>query len=800
MKTSFKYILSALLVAGSLVACSPDEIQGLNESGVPQAASYEGMIDIAVDQSINQVTFSLNGAKGVYPIWNIDTGKKVERSTVNGYKRIFTTSGDYTVNVQIGGRDGISDGVITKTFHIDNTIMDFSKYTTMLSKAPWYIDNTAGGHLACGPSADDPISWWSAQPDDKAGTGLYDNFLEFTADYKYTYNPGTAGTMYVNYGTTALNTTGETADFSMPVEAMTTSYSFDVDGDDLYLVFPAKTYFPYIANDDVWNTPRYRVVSMTTKSMTLVSEGPGIAWQYILTTSHETVFAGFDYNSSDNLWKQANPSFNMIYYAPGWAQIDNFPYEFDANSIKVTLPSATTDQWQAQFSLHTALDNNIVPAGQNYDFSCVINSTKDHPGITVKLVQTGAGNDGNFICADRVAVNAMEDYVYYFYDVPGIDLAGLTYDLFLDFGGNAENTEVTIKNFCFIEHSKNTIVPPSDDGGDEPGQDEVDWSGTNLLEGMPVDLQYWYAPGWAQIADPECEVNGTAYTWTLPAATTDQWMAQAGFHNTGITLSKDLTYDFRCKIVSNTDHPGITIKITQEDNDNLFITADRHAVTAYEETWITLANLPMVLSGEGELADITNMKIVLDFGGNADNAVITISDMHLQEHQGPKTINWDLTGEKNLWLKGTHETLSFYYAPGWAQIADPETTVDGNSYTIALPEATTDQWQAQWHISTELGKADISAEKRYNIRFTLYATQDQPGVTVKFTENGNDDNFLTADRHACVAYEEKVVELTDLTLPKGDITNETFKMVFDFAGNPAGSEVTIKDIIIQEAE
>ena len=117
-----------------------------------------------------------------------------------------------------------------------------------------------------------------------------------------------------------------------------------------------------------------------------------------------------------------------------------------------------------------------------------------------------------------------------------------------------------------------------------------------------------------------------------------------------------------------------------------------------------------------------------------------------------------------------------------------------------LPEATTEQWQAQWHISTELGKADISADKKYNIRFTLFANQDQPGVTVKFTELGEDANYLTADRHACAAYEETVVELTDLTLPMGDITHDTFKMVFDFAGNPAGSEVTIKDIIIQEAE
>lgn len=798
MKTLFTKISLALLATGIFAACSPDEIEGLNEKGVPQATDFENLVDIQVDQSINQVTFTLKEAKGVYPVWDIDTGKKVERSTVNGYQRIFASSGDYTVTLKVGNRDGISDGVVTRTFHIDNTIMDFSKYTTMLSKAPWYIDNKTPGHLACGENVGNPTGWWSAQPDDKAGTGLYDNSLEFTDQYQYTFNPGKNGTMYVNYGTTALNTTGETADFSLPVEAMTTTYAFEVDGDDLFLTFPAKTYFPYIANDAIWENPRYLVVNMTTKTMTLVSEGPGIAWQYILTTTHETQFEGFDHNSPDNLWKQANPTFNKIYYAPGWAPIADFPYEFDDNSVKVTLPEATSDQWQAQFSLHTDLDNTIVPAGQNYDFSCVITSTHDHPGITVKLVQTGDGNDGNFICADRVAVSAMEDYIYYFYDVPGIDLAGMKYDLFLDFGGNAAGTEVTVKNFCFIEHSKNTIVPPASEPEEPQGQ--VDWSGANILEGMPVELQYYYAPGWAKIDDPECAIDGTSYTWTLPAATTDQWQAQAGFHNTGITLSKDVTYDFRCKIVSSTDHPGITVKLTQEDNDNLFITADRHAVTAYEETWIELTNLPMTVSDDKEMTDITNLKIVLDFGGNAENSVITVSDMHLQEHKGPKTIDWDLTGERNLWLKGAHETISFYYAPGWAPIADPEATIEGNSYTIVLPEATTEQWQAQWHISTELGKADISADKKYNMRFTIVANQDQPGVTVKFTELGEDANYLTADRHAVAAYEETTVELTDLTLPMGDITHEGFKMVFDFAGNPAGSEVTIKDIIIQEAE
>ena len=175
--------------------------------------------------------------------------------------------------------------------------------------------------------------------------------------------------------------------------------------------------------------------------------------------------------------------------------------------------------------------------------------------------------------------------------------------------------------------------------------------------------------------------------------------------------------------------------------------------------------------------------------------------MHLQEHKGPKTINWDLTGEKNLWLKGSHATASFYYAPGWAQIADPEAEIDGNSYTINLPEATTDQCQAQWHITTELTDQDIVAGKAYDIRFTIIANEEQPGITFKLTEDGNDDNFLTADRHAYTTPdEEQIVEIPGVSLAKGENTKPGFKLALDFAGNPAGSVVTIKDIIIQEAE
>lgn len=809
MKNTFKYLLGTLALAGTMVACSPEEFDHMSEDGIIDAVGFGQQIDVQVDQTTNQVTFTLNGAKEIYPVWEIDLGKgKTEVSTVNGFKRIFTLSGDYTVRCHIGNKNGISTSYVDYKFHLNNSIVDFSKYTTMLSKAPWYIDNTAKGHLGCGEPGSEGTNWWSANPDEKAAFGVYDNALTFTADMKYTFDPGAAGTLYANWGVTSNDWQAtywsgvENEDFNVPVELQNSTYNFEVDGDDLYLTFPKGTYFPYIANDDIWNTPRYKVINMTTKQMTLRIDNGGIAWQFILTTQHEVkeVFNGFDVNSEDNLWKQAEPSFKEIYYAPGWSPIDPFENSLENGVITLKLPAATSDQWQAQYKIFTKLNSSNVIPGTKYDFSAKITSNTDLPKVTFKL--TSPTDDPSLVNnqGEPASIKAFEETVIYFTECEAPSFDG-DYQFVFDFGGNPENTEIVISDIVVIDHSKNKISAPS---GDEPGKDDptkpvVDWTGENLLAGMPVEISQYYAPGWAQIADAEYTAENGTYTINYPSATTDQWQTQFTFNNTGIALDPEKTYDFRCKITSSTDHPGVTVKITQQDDDNTFITEGRHPLAAFEETWIELSDLKFVVNGEGK-GVINNLKMPFDFGGIAAGTEIVISDMHLQEHKGPKTIAWDLTGEKNLWLKGEHETISFYYAPGWAQIADPETEVDGNSYTIVLPEATSDQWQAQWHLGTILGSADIKADKKYDIRFTLYSDQDQPGVTFKFTENGNDENFLTADRHACAAYEETIVEIPGCSLSKGDITNPTFKVALDFAGNPAGSTVTIKDIIIQEAE
>ena len=93
---------------------------------------------------------------------------------------------------------------------------------------------------------------------------------------------------------------------------------------------------------------------------------------------------------------------------------------------------------------------------------------------------------------------------------------------------------------------------------------------------MPIKITQYYAPGWAQIADAEYTAENGVYTISYPSAAPDQWQAQFTFNETGISLDPEKSYDFRVKIVSNNDHPGVTVKLTQQDNDDIFLSADRH--------------------------------------------------------------------------------------------------------------------------------------------------------------------------------------------------------------------------------
>ena len=157
---------------------------------------------------------------------------------------------------------------------------------------------------------------------------------------------------------------------------------------------------------------------------------------------------------------------------------------------------------------------------------------------------------------------------------------------------------------------------------------------------------------------------------------------------------------------------------------------------------------------------------------------------------GDTTI-YDPTAPENMWLSMTVNSMFYYYAPGWAQIADPELVQNGNDYTVTLPEATSDRWQAQMAFKTTMSS---SADKRYDFYLVMTSTEDHPGVTVKLVKEGDDDTFYFGDRHPLKAYEEFVYKVPDMA----GIDMASINLFLDFGGNVAGTEINIKDILFQE--
>lgn len=636
MKKIFKSILGAgvaVVGLGVLSACTAEKFDVLDPNGVPDAANID--VTVTVDPETNEYCLTLNNAQGCYPVWNIHlSDTKTEISTQNGKRGIITTKGEYPVEVRVGNRNGVSTGSKTVNIVIDHTMVDFGPYIQRLTAGDtktWMIARDEAGHLGCGESGTDGLGWWSAQPNDKAAWGVYDNRMIFgkteAADGgAYTYDPGASGTIYVNTGITDLppysaSNTNDGNDYCAPAEKQETTFSLVSENDKLYLVLPQGTLMGYLPNVEAYNAPKFEIQSISASMVDLVIDNGAIAWHYKLGLEGEAPFMGFKYDSEFNLWKNATVEPVAGYYAPGWAQIADAEVTIDGDSYIVDLPQATTDQWQAQVPLLTDI---ALSADKHYDFSCIITTTADHPGITVKF--TDATSDDNFLFVERPAVKAGEEYVLWMSDLPGIDAAQMK--MFFDFGGNAENSKVTISKIVIKDHANDdgTVLPVIPDEPDVP-EAPVTWcdpsSELNLWNAAQSTMEFYYAPGWNQIADPGFTINGSTYEIELPEATFETWQAQVKYH-TLMGTSADKNYDFRITFESSTDHGNICVKLTQDGDDGNFYMEQKVGVTAYEEQTFKWVNMP------GK--DIEKLMLVLDFGGNAADTKVTVKDIIFQEH------------------------------------------------------------------------------------------------------------------------------------------------------------------------
>ncbi len=144
----------------------------------------------------------------------------------------------------------------------------------------WRIAAGEPGHMGCGPTAESPAEWWSAAPNDKQAFGVYDDRITFTEDGKFIYDPGEDGLTYVNVGT-SFNPDPDTVKEDFDIENVRQETTYAIDDEYTRLTLPAKTFMPYVPNDEMFNNPTFIVRELTTNRMVLVAATEGIAWQMI---------------------------------------------------------------------------------------------------------------------------------------------------------------------------------------------------------------------------------------------------------------------------------------------------------------------------------------------------------------------------------------------------------------------------------------------------------------------------------------------------------------------------------------
>ena len=335
----------------------------------------------------------------------------------------------------------------------------------------------------------------------------------------------------------------------------------------------------------------------------------------------------------------------------------------------------------------------------------------------------------------------------------------------------------------------------------------------NLWKGVTPDATFYFAPNWSpdRTADMQATYNdkGNDYTITVPDAAFDRWQAQMHLHTTGVEISAANHYDFSCIFVADADIDGVTVKVTNEADNEAIIDVDNISLKAGKEYVFWKSDI------EGK--DLSPVKIVFDFGHASGATTINVSNIVLKDHanndgtivseggegggEDKPTMDWNYESGANLWKAVDDGTLfdafGYWFADdSWTALGtQPEATQNGDTYEITIPEGIGgSQWQGQFHIDTKL---TASADKAYNFYFVMETDNDCPGVTVKLTDAG-DSNFFCEGRHDVKADEPFIFKLEGATLKEGKDA-EAIRLFFDFGGSPAGTHVKISKIYFEEA-
>ena len=155
---------------------------------------------------------------------------------------------------------------------------------------------------------------------------------------------------------------------------------------------------------------------------------------------------------------------------------------------------------------------------------------------------------------------------------------------------------------------------------------------------------------------------------------------------------------------------------------------------------------------------------------------------------------FDANSDFNMW-KGITPNATFHFQPGWADVRTPEmesTFVNGdNDYTVTVPDACSDRWQAQMHLHTDLV---TNASTHYDFSCILNADKDIDGVTLKLTCEDDSKAMIDVADISLKAGEDFVFWRSDLE----GVDLNTVKLVFDFGYASQPVTVNVRNIVLKD--
>ena len=189
--------------------------------------------------------------------------------------------------------------------------------------------------------------------------------------------------------------------------------------------------------------------------------------------------------------------------------------------------------------------------------------------------------------------------------------------------------------------------------------------------------------------------------------------------------------------------------------------------------------------------DTDSILLIFDFGRFPGGTVITLSNLCLQKHI-PLS---DKPAVVNLWPDANVTATQWFSGSDWSGgLTADYKMLDDNGFEITIPEGIGgSEWMGQFALHTDI---QMLASHEYEFSCKVNSTAAST-FTMKLTNDPVADSKVSFYDGGVTMVEGTVTIRKQAIKPESEDAEATM-LIFDFGRTPAGTKVTVTDIVLQE--